>query len=83
MFTWASKYLFSLAGVSLLSAALYGLISGGGAIGVISAGYKGGVGDHVGYTVLVALGIVTLFLGGPAGPGPCPPRGTLSCCSPR
>ena len=63
MFTWASKYLFSLAGVSLLSAAAYGLISGGGAIGVISAGYKGGVGDHVGYTVLVALGIVTLFLG--------------------
>lgn len=63
MFTWASKYLFSLAGVSLISAAAYGLISGGGAIGVISAGYKGGVGDHVGYTVLVALGIVTLFLG--------------------
>ncbi len=63
MFTWASKFFFSIAGISLISAAAYGLISGGGAIGVISAGYKGGVGDHVGYTVLVALGLVALFLG--------------------
>lgn len=62
MFTWASKYLFAVSGASLLGAVLYGLISGGGLIGVVSLGYKGGVGDHVGYTILLAIGVVALFL---------------------
>ncbi|MEM7338050.1 MAG: hypothetical protein AAF467_05335 [Actinomycetota bacterium] len=63
MFTWGPKYLFGVAAFSLLGAALYGLVTGGGAIGVISAGYKGGVGEHTGYTILVALAIVTGTLG--------------------
>lgn len=62
MFTWGSKYLFAVAGASLLGAALYGLISGGGLIGVVSLGYKGGVGEHTGYTILVAVAIVSTFL---------------------
>lgn len=62
MFTWGSKYLFAVAGASLIGAALYGLISGGGLIGVVSLGYKGGVGEHTGYTILVAVAIVSTFL---------------------
>ncbi len=63
MFTWGSKYLFGISGFALLGAVLYGLVSGGGLIGVISAGYKGGVGDHTGYTILIAVAVATLFLG--------------------
>lgn len=62
MFTWGSKYLFAVSGASLLGAALYGLISGGGVLGVMSLGYKGGVGEHAGYTLLIAIGIVTALL---------------------
>ena len=40
MFTWGSKYLFGVSAFSLLGAILYGLATGGGIIGVISAGYK-------------------------------------------
>ena len=63
MFTWGSKYLFGLAGFALVGAALYGLISGGGLVGVVSAGYKGGVGEHIGYTILLAIALVAMFLG--------------------
>lgn len=63
MFTWGSKYLFAVAGASFLGAAVYGLISGGNVLGVISAGYKGGIGDHTGYTILVAIATVSLLLG--------------------
>jgi len=59
MFTWGSRYLFAISGVSLLGAALYGLFSGGGPLGVVSIGYKGGVGDHTGYAVLVALAVAS------------------------
>jgi hypothetical protein len=63
MFTWGSKYLFGVAVVSLLGAAVYGLASGGDFIGVISLGYKGGVGDQVGYSILVSIAIVFFLLG--------------------
>lgn len=63
MFTWGSKYLFVVAGVSFLGAAVFGLVSGGGLLGVASLGYKGGVGEHTGYTILIALGIVSSMLG--------------------
>lgn len=63
MFTWGAKYLFGLSVASFLGAIVYGLFSGGGIVGVLSGGYKGGVGDHVGYMILVALGFATLFLG--------------------
>lgn len=63
MFTWGSKYLFSVCVAAFLSAIVYGLVSGGGPVGVISFGYKGGVGEHVGYTVLMSASFVALILG--------------------
>lgn len=63
MFTWGSKYLFGVAFASLVGAAAYGLSSGGDIVGVFSAGYKGGVGEHVGYTVLTTIGLVFSLLG--------------------
>lgn len=55
MFSWGSKYLSAMTVVALLTAIVYGLVTGGELIGVISAGYKGGVGEHTGYTVLAVL----------------------------
>ena len=63
MFSWGSKYLFALAGSSLLAAAAYGIVSGGGLIGVMSVGYKGGVGEHTGYAILLSIGVVCALLG--------------------
>lgn len=63
MFTWGSKYLFGVAAASFIGAIVYGLISGGGPVGVVSLGYKGGVGEHTGYAVLVAVGAATAALG--------------------
>jgi len=63
MFTWGSKYLFTVAGGAFLGAALYGLISGGDVIGVISSGYKGGVGDHTGYAILTTIAVVVGAIG--------------------
>jgi hypothetical protein len=63
MFTWGSKYLFAISAVSLLGAAVYGLISGGDVLGVISIGYRGGIGDHTGYAILATIGSVAAGLG--------------------
>ncbi|MGH1493788.1 MAG: hypothetical protein ACRBK7_31075 [Acidimicrobiales bacterium] len=63
MFTWGSKYLFGISGAAFIAAIAYGLISGGGLVGVISAGYKGGVGEHVGYIVLISASFSALVLG--------------------
>ncbi len=53
MFTWGSKYFIGLTAGALIGAIAYGLVTGGGPVGVLSSGYKGGVGDHVGYAVLL------------------------------
>lgn len=63
MFTWGSKFLFGVFGAAYLSAIVYGLVSGGGPVGVISLGYKGGVGEHVGYVVLMSAAFVAFTLG--------------------
>ncbi len=63
MFTWGSKYLFGVFVAAFLSAVVYGIVSGGGPVGVISFGYKGGVGEHVGYTILMSASVVALVLG--------------------
>lgn len=63
MFTWGSKYLFGIAVVAFLAAVVYGLVSGGGPVGVLSMGYKGGVGEHVGYTILMSASFTALVLG--------------------
>lgn len=64
MSTTGSKFLLALAAFGLLGAALYGLGTGGDPIGVISVGYKGGVGEHSGYAVLLSLAVVAGALGG-------------------
>ncbi len=53
MFTWGSKFFLGLMAGTLVGAIAYGLITGGDPVGVISFGYSGGVGDHVGYAVLM------------------------------
>ena len=57
MFTTGFKFFFGL-GVALVTAAfLYGYTSGGNHVGPISLGWKGGVGEHVGYGILLGLGV--------------------------
>jgi hypothetical protein len=64
MSTTGSKFLFALSAFGLLAAVVYGLSTGGDIVGVLTGGYKGGVGEHLGYVVLVALGVTAGFLGG-------------------
>jgi hypothetical protein len=61
--TTGSKWFFGLGVVSLVLAVAYGWTTGGNGVGPLTMGYKGGVGDHFGYGVLVIAGFVSLFLG--------------------
>lgn len=63
MFTTGSKWFFGLSAVSFVLAAAYGWSTGGTRLGPITSGYWGGVGDHLGYTLLVSIGLATAFLG--------------------
>lgn len=63
MFTTGFKYFFGLAMALLLAAVVYGYSTGGDIVGPISLGWKGGVGDHVGYTMLVGMGAATGLVG--------------------
>jgi hypothetical protein len=63
MFTTGSKWFLGLGLVSLVLAAAYGWSTGGSGLGPLSAGYKGGVGDHFGYTLLVSIGVSAVLLG--------------------
>lgn len=63
MFTTGSKWFLGLGLVSLVLAATYGWSTGGNGLGPVTVGYKGGVGDHFGYTLLVSLGAVGILLG--------------------
>lgn len=58
-----SRLFFAYTVLGFLGAAVYGLASGGDVVGVISLGYKGGVGEHFGYAVLTLLGVSSLVLG--------------------
>jgi hypothetical protein len=60
--TGARLYL-ALGAISLLAALVYGVASEGDPMGVLSAGYKGGVGEHFGYAVLLTAGVVALVVG--------------------
>ncbi len=75
MLTTGFKLFFGFAVVALVGAALYGVASGdlsgkdylgfvdpGSFIGVLSLGWKGGVGDHTGYVVLVFATLATAYL---------------------
>lgn len=63
MITTASKFFYGLAGLLLVAAVAYGYSTGGGNIGPISVGYKGAVGDLVGYSILMGGAVVVAFLG--------------------
>ena len=55
MFTTGFKFFFGI-GVALSTAAVvYGYTTGGNHMGPISLGWKGGVGEHIGYGLLVGL----------------------------
>ncbi|MCU1353631.1 MAG: hypothetical protein JWM05_2840 [Acidimicrobiales bacterium] len=67
MFKPGSKLLYGIAAFGFAAAFVYALASGHHEIGLeslvgpITLGYKGRVGDHVGYTILVSLAFVSLF----------------------
>jgi hypothetical protein len=63
MFTWGSKYFFGLSAAALVAAVVYAVVSGGELIGGLSLGWKGGVGDHLGYAVLLGLSLALFLLG--------------------
>lgn len=65
----ASKFLFALAAFGFVGAVVYGGATSGqgfgmdSVIGPLTFGYKGHVGDHVGYAALMGLAVAALFLG--------------------
>jgi hypothetical protein len=68
MFKTGSKFLFGLAALGFVSAVLFSFATSDqgpidSVLGPLTMGYKGGVGDHVGYSILVTLSFTSLFLG--------------------
>lgn len=63
MITTGSKFFYGLATLLALAAVVYGYASGGGGVGPLSAGYKGGVGEHLGYGILLGAAVASLFAG--------------------
>ena len=60
MFTTGFKFFFGLFAAFTAAALVYGYTTGGNHVGPISLGWKGGVGDHIGYGVLVGLSVACL-----------------------
>lgn len=63
MITTGSKFFYGLAALLALAAVVYGYASGGGGLGPFSVGSKGGVGEHLGYGILLAAAVASLFAG--------------------
>lgn len=63
MITKGSRFFFGVAALAYVGAIVYGLSTGGHVFGVFSLGYKEGVGEHLGYTVLMGLAGVSAALG--------------------
>ena len=69
MFTTGSKWFFGVAGAALVAALVYGGATNPNDVGmdtfmgVLTLGYKGGVGDHMGYAILMAIAGAAVFLG--------------------
>ena len=53
MFTTGFKFFFGLTIALTIGAVAYGYSTGGEHVGPVTLGWKGGVGDHVGYLVLI------------------------------
>jgi hypothetical protein len=62
MITTGFKLYFGFFLAAVTAAVLFGYTSGGTHIGPLTAGYKGAVGNQVGYTILLSAGAVTLLL---------------------
>ena len=69
MFKTGSKFLYGVAAFGFVAAIIYAIATGGQKVdgvdtilGPLSLGYKGGVGDHIGFSVLVTLSAVSFFL---------------------
>jgi hypothetical protein len=63
MIPTGSKFFYGLAALLAVAAVVYGYASGGGGVGPISLGYKGGVGEHLGYGILLTGAVASLFAG--------------------
>jgi hypothetical protein len=69
MLTPGSRFFFGLGAFALVGAFVYGFASGGDqplmdhVLGPLTLGWKGGVGEHFGYVVLVSASAVSFFLG--------------------
>lgn len=63
MITTGSKFFYALAGLLVAAAVVYGYATGGGEVGPISMGYKGAVGDHLGYGLLLFAAAASAFAG--------------------
>lgn len=63
MLTTGSKWFFGLGALSFGLAAAYGWSTGGTDLGPVTSGYWGGVGDHLGYMLLMLTGLAASFLG--------------------
>lgn len=48
--------------VAYVAAVVYGYSSGGGGVGPLSLGYLGGIGDHVGYIILIGLSLCCMVI---------------------
>ncbi len=62
MFTTGFKFFFGLSAAFCTAALVYGYTTGGNHVGPLSLGWKGGVGDHIGYGLLVALAAASLTI---------------------
>ncbi len=58
MFTTGFKFFFGLAVALASGAVVYGYTTGGNHMGPLSMGWKGGVGEHLGYALLLSLAFV-------------------------
>ena len=58
------KLYVGIAVAAVTAAIVGGYTSGGDGVGPISAGYKGGVGDQVSYSILLGVAFVALIVGG-------------------
>jgi hypothetical protein len=69
VFTTGSKWFFGLAAAALLGAMVYGGATNPNEVGmstltgVLTLGYKGGVGDHLGVAILMGIAGAAVFLG--------------------
>ena len=69
MFKTGSKFLYGLSAFGFVAAIAYAMATGGqrvdsvdSVLGPLTLGYKGNVGDHVGFSILVSLAAISFFL---------------------